>query len=166
MVIIAVLILLDLLVKKYISSNFEIGTPILSIKSFLIIAKVETHNMSYGWRQQIDYVSIVTIICKVLFLIVFRRMWMRKINNLFLIFSFMIIAGWAGNYFDKLFFSTSSSYKHLDYLNFTIISDAFTNLSSLISLLGWALLIVAVTFKFNDFKKIFERRRVAPPTNV
>ena len=78
----------------------------------------------------------------------------------------MIIAGWAGNYFDKLFFSTSSSYKHLDYLNFTIISDAFTNLSSLISLLGWALLIVAVTFKFNDFKKIFERRRVAPPTNV
>jgi len=166
MVIIAVLILLDLLVKKYISSNFEIGTPIFSIKSFLIIAKVETHNMSYGWRQQIDYVSIVTIICKVLFLIVFRRMWMRKINNLFLIFSFMIIAGWAGNYFDKLFFSTSSSYKHLDYLNFTIISDAFTNLSSLISLLGWALLIVAVTFKFNDFKKIFERRRVAPPTNV
>ena len=166
MVIIDVIILLDLLVKKYISSNFEIGTPIFSIKSFLIIAKVETHNMSHGWKQQIDYYSIITIIFQVLFLIVFRRMWMRKINNLFLIFSFMIIAGWAGNYFDKLFFSTSNSYKHLDYLSFTIISDAFTNLSSLMSLLGWSLLIFAVIFKFNDFKKIFERHKVAPPTNV
>ena len=78
----------------------------------------------------------------------------------------MIVAGWSGNYFDKLFFSTNSSYKHLDYLSFTIISDAFTNLSSLMSVLGWALLIFAVIFKFNDFKKIFERRKVAPHTNV
>jgi len=159
MVIIVVFVLVDLFIKKYITDNFETGKPIFSIKNFLVIAKVETHSMSFGWKKQVNYFSIVNIIFQLLFLIVFIRMLIRKTNNRSIIFSFMIIAGWAGNYFDKLFFSTSSSYQHLDYLSFTIVSDAFTNLSSLMNLLGWILLLLAVIFKFKDFKKIFERSK-------
>ena len=166
MAVIGVVILFDLLIKKYIASHFGIGQTVFSIKGFLIIAKVEAHSMSYGWKQPFDYFLILTIILQVLFLVFFIRMIRKKADRRFIIFSLMIIAGWTGNYFDKLFFSTSNSYQQLDYLNFPIVSGAFTNLSALMSLLGWILLIFAVIFKFGDFKKVFTGNKIVPSTKA
>ncbi len=166
MAIIGAVILFDLLIKKYIVNNFEIGQTIFSIKGFLIVAKIEMHSISYGWKQPINYSLIINIIFQAAFLILFIRMLVKKVNFRFIIFSFMIISGWAGNYLDKLFFSTSSSYQQLDYLSFAIVSDAFTNISSLLSLVGWAVLVLAAIFKLEDFKRVFNRSGAVRPTNA
>ena len=159
MIIIMAIILLDLFIKRWLINNFEIGEIAVSIKNFLIVSRVETHTMSYGFRPQVDYFFIIEIGFQLIFLLFFITILIRKINMQFILFSIMIIGGWAGNYFDKLFFSNTSSYQHLDYLNFNVVSSAFINLSSLMSMLGWILLIFTVIFKYKDFRKVFVKAK-------
>ena len=156
--IVCIIILIDLLLKTWIIKNSDFGEVIISIKNFLIVARIETHTLSWGLRSQFDYSTIIKAVFFLLFLILFIRLIMRKANHVFTTSVFMIIAGWGGNYLDKLLFSTSASYQQLDYLSFDLISSAFINLGFLVTMAGWLLLIFFVIIKFKDFKRIFESK--------
>lgn len=158
MAIVCIVILIDLLIKNWIVRNTAVGEVITSVQNLLVVARIETHTMSRGFKPQFDYSIIVRAVFFVLFFILLIRIIMRKASDVFIISLFMIIAGWGGDYIDKLFFSTGAGYQHLDYLSFDLISSAFVNLSFLVTITGWLLLVYFAIFRFKDFKRIFERR--------
>jgi len=149
------IIILDLVIKYLITKNFMIGEMRSIIDGMVSIGRVENFRMALGLIGYFIKIIVLSIqlACVILFFIIQKR----EINILYKYSITLIVFGWIGNYLDGIFFSNGDSgYVCLDYLYFNGI-DFLINVSSVMNLIGWLLLIFAIISKFKEFKNLFKK---------
>lgn len=147
------LIILDLIFKNLILSNFEQGSYEKIGGGLMNIGKVKTTQRPFGS----GLFNTLFPIAQILFVLLTFRLQKLEIHKLFKYSSAMIVFGWIGNFLDKLILSNwESGYVHLDYFNIGR-KGPFMNISSILASIGLILFVVAIIIGFKDLKKIFKK---------
>lgn len=153
------IILIDLILKSVIIKNFEIGEKFQLIGGLITISRVQNLRLAFGFEISPKVIEIIKIIIQVIFVLIFVKIQKVKINKLYKYSMTLIVFGWIGNYIDRIIFSNSNSnYMYLDYLNISGVFRFFTNLSSLITSIGWLLILIAIIIKTKDLRIIFKKQ--------
>ncbi len=153
-----VLCVTDLVVKIFIIKNFETGEIIPKLNGWIAIGRIETLRMPFGFNGGPGFFGYLVIAVQVVFVIFFIRIQSREVDKFFKLATVFIVFGWIGNYLDRLFFAKGNwAYVNLDYFNLALAGNSVINLSSLMILIGWFLLIVVALLKFSEFKSLFRK---------
>lgn len=154
-----IIVIIDLVLKYWISAHFEYGQGLEVLNNFISIRNIKTVRMTYGLVTNNSFHPLITltILLELLFLFLFIRLQRINIGRLYKISTLFIFFGIIGNYIDKFLFSKGENgYVQMDYLSINYFSSFF-NLSSLLYYIGWVSLIIAIIKNFKDLKKIFSR---------
>lgn len=148
----------DLVIKYFITMKFQPGETISFANSWITIGRIENLRLPLGFVGGLDVVGYITIAVQLLFLMLFIRIQIRDVDPYFKYSSVLIVFGWIGNYLDRLFFAKGNwAYMHMDYFNLALAGKSVINLSSLMILIGWFLLLVVALLKFSEFKSLFRK---------
>ncbi len=152
--------LADLLTKYMIIQKFEQGEMLSLLNGWVAIGRIENLRLPLGFNGGLGFFGYLVIAIQLVFVFYFMRIQLRKVDNFFKFSSALIVFGWMGNYLDRLFFANGNwAYVHLDYFNLTLAGNAVINISSLMILIGWIVLVVISLIRFNEFKSIFRENR-------
>lgn len=134
LVIVAVtIIVVERVVKFYITENLRIGESIRVLGNFLRITRVENLGAGFGFLQGQNWLFIVSALIVIGLIIYFYN---QIIYNMLLVFAFsLILGGTVGNLMDRLFFGHV-----IDYID--VMFWPTFNLSDLALTSGALLLIV------------------------
>jgi lipoprotein signal peptidase len=156
---------LDLLFKYLITNNLEIGEGIQILGGLITLCRIQNYGMAFGIPIGHLLIVIIKISIQAIFVILFIRIQQVKINKLIKYSSTLIVFGWIGNHLDRIFFASGDSrYFQLDYINVGWLFQLCTNISSLITILGWILFLIAIVIKFSDLKILFQKQNHTTPT--
>lgn len=126
-------IVVDRIVKFYITENLRIGESIPVFGSFMMITRSENRGAAFGMLHGQNWVFIIASIIVILVMIYYYN---EIIYNRLLVYATAsILAGTVGNMMDRLFFSHV-----IDYIEFSFWP--IFNLSDVALTAGVALLIV------------------------
>lgn|GEM_PF-4065503 len=142
------ILILDLILKSLIQRNIADGHYKEILGGLITLGKIPNFKMALGSNVTATLLSAVIIIFQLAFTYVSFLLQKSEVNNLFKYSTTVIVCGWLGNLLDKLFFSNGNkSYVSLDYFNIAGTSF-YSNLSSVMTQIGWLLLLLAITLNF------------------
>lgn len=149
--------LLDFAIRIFISSKMTLGTFNEILGGLITVSPIKTSTIAFGNGPAIKLEQISIMVFQLLFVLLFVRIQKLEINKLFKYATTLIVFGWLGNYLDQIFLARGiPNYQHLDYFKILNIGS-FTNISTILVLVGWVLLIFAVVIGFKDLKIIFRK---------
>lgn len=153
------LIILDLFIKIFINKNYEQGQFNQILGGLFTIGNVKTVSMALGFDISHKIMIAIKVIFQLAIVLLFFRVQRLNIKKLYKVSVSLIVFGWLGNYLDKfILMSGDSNYQHLDY--FRIIGfRPFLNISTVMTSIGWILLLIAIVIGFKDIKMIFGKAK-------
>ncbi len=156
--IVIAIVITDLVFKTIIVNTYDVREIYQIFGGLITIGHVPTLRMSFGSGVNPMLLDTGMVLLFVILLFLFIKIQKIEIDKLYKYAITLIVFGWIGNYIDRIFLSKAvSNYQHLDYFNISGVFRSFTNLSSIIAVLGWLLSVVAIVVKFRELGKIFKK---------
>jgi len=150
------LVILDLIIKAIVVSQFERTEMKEVIPGFLSIGRIETISLA-GFRIQDEPVFriVIRILFQVAMIALAIRIQKLTIHRWYQYATTMIALAIIGYDFDWIFFSHGNlSYLFTDYLWFQFLYP-LVSITSILDFLGWVLFLISIVFAFRDLKVIF-----------
>lgn len=154
------LVIIDLIIKYWISNNLLLGQRQELIGDVFMIIPINNLGMAFGFGSGLSIIDIGSWTIKIIFSVLFIKILNVKTLNIFKLSSALILFGWIGNLLDRLFLSRGiKGYRFMDYFYDNLITQNITNISSILSLTGWIIFLIFIIIRFKDFKKIFQKTK-------
>lgn len=155
------IIILDLIFKSLVLKNIPEGQYVKALGSLVTLAKIQNFKMVLGSQIASKALSVAIIALQLAFTYFAFMVQRSEAHNLFKYATILIVGGWSGNFLDKILFSNGNAeYVSFDYLN-AAGTSFFFNLSGFMTLMGWLLLLLAITTNLGQFMNFFNTNKQA-----
>lgn len=154
--IVALLIVADMLTKKYIYGYCDKNHNINIITNVLSFTAVKNTGAGFGLLQgQTQALTVISAICSVILLILIFYSYPRK-NKVLRSSLVLICAGAIGNIIDRMFLGYVRDFIYFEPINFPVFNFADSCLT-----IGTVLLIIYILFFYNQEEKTIEDAKKA-----
>jgi lipoprotein signal peptidase len=155
---IALLVIIDLLIKSWVANNFGLGQKQELLGSSFMLVRVDNLGMATRLNSNLNIQEIGGWGFKILSSVLFIKIFRKETLSVFKVSSTLILFGWIGNLLDRIFLSKGNqAYRFMDYFYENVLTNSVTNISSILSMTGWIILFIFIIVRFREFKKIFNR---------
>lgn len=157
MIAVAMIILLDLILKTFIVRSFRPTEMKEIISGVLSIGRIQTLRAAFGFQNNALLLLITNLVFQILVTLLAIRFYKRNLNRFYTIAMILIIGGWIGNYLDWIFFGWGKiGYVSTGYFYFHFL-DPVLSLSESINIAGGVLLLFCIVVFFKDLRLLFSK---------
>ncbi len=161
-IIIGLLIVFDMLTKKYIYGYCDTVKDIIIIKDVIRFTAVENTGAGFGiLKNQTFALTIISFVCSILMIGFIFYSYPRR-NKLLRSSLVLILAGAIGNLIDRMFLGYVRDFVYFELIDFAIFNFADSFLT-----IGTALLIIYIIFYYSvEENEISEKKKAAVETKI
>lgn len=156
---IALLVVVDIVVKRIVQANIELFDTVIFIDGFINFTYVQNKGVAWGIFAEADvtiYLGILSLIFALAFLALNTFVFKKGKNLLYYISFCLIVGGTIGNMIDRLFLQYVVDFIKLDFMSFPVfnIADAFL----VVGVILFCVWFLTYTIKEDDSDKDKEAR--------